>query len=267
MQQLLKVLAVTGPTATGKTRLAIRLAEIFSGEIVSVDSRQVYRGMDLGTGKDLAEYGPVPYHLIDVADPREEYNLFYFLRDAARALARIAQKRKLPVLCGGSALYLAALLQDYRPGNREFPFKLDALTLGVYFPRATVRERIAARLDARFAAGMTEEIRRLHEGGISWERLESFGLEYREIARYLQGKVSFEEMRTLLLNRIRQFAKRQDIFFRKMEREGVQIHWLNGGNPEEAVELCRNFLAGRAVPPPAFRMSGLRYPVKPGKNA
>ena len=261
MQKAVKVLAVTGPTATGKTRLAVAIAREFGGEIVSVDSRQVYRGMDLGTGKDLADYGEVPYHLIDVAEPDAEYNLYFFLRDAAAAIGDIAGRGRLPVLCGGSALYMAALLQHYRLENFTFPFELDALTLGVYYPRETVRRRIAERLDARFAAGMTDEVRRLHdERGVSWEKLEAFGLEYREIARFLQGKTKEAEMRTLLLNSIRQFAKRQDIFFRKMEREGVAIHWLKEGDPEAAKKLCREFLAGEPVPPPDFRMLDIRYP-------
>jgi tRNA dimethylallyltransferase len=116
------------------------------------------------------------------------------------------------------------------------------------------------RMDARFEEGMIDEVRRLRENGVTWERLESFGLEYREIARHLQGKTSREEMHELLLNSIRQFAKRQDIFFRKMEREGVVIHWLPEGNPDQAAELCRKHLAGIPLPPPEFRMCDIHYP-------
>ena len=118
MAEILKTVVITGPTATGKTALAVWLARIFNGEIVSVDSRQVYRGMDIGTGKDLDEYGEVPYHLIDIADPaREEYNLARFLPDAYRAIREIVERNHVPILCGGTALYLAALLDGYRlPG-------------------------------------------------------------------------------------------------------------------------------------------------------
>lgn len=282
MSHSVKVIAVTGPTATGKTALAIDLARRFHGEIVSVDSRQFFRGMDLGTGKDLAEYREggeaVPYHLIDIADPNEEYNLARFVHDAYRAIGEIAARDRLPILCGGSAMYLDALLQGYRlPGaalpreeerhrqNREAaesfvpPFRLAALTLGVYYPRAEVRERIARRLDARLNNGMIEEVAALHAAGVSYERLEFFGLEYREIARFLQGQVSREAMREELLIRIRQFAKRQDIFFRKMEREGVSIHWLKAGSEPDPVPLIRQFLAGEPLPPPAFRMMDTFY--------
>jgi len=264
MQQSSKVLAVTGPTATGKTRLAVHLARCFEGEIVSVDSRQVYRGMDLGTGKDLADYGDLPYHLIDVANPRDEYNLYRFMQDAANAISGILKRGRLPVLCGGSALYLASLLQDYHLETFALPLRLNALTLGVYFPRETVRRRIAQRLDARLDAGMVGEVQKLHDQGVSWERLDSFGLEYRWIARHLQGMIDFEEMRSLLLNNIRQFAKRQDIFFRKMEREGVVIHWLPEGDPAEEEKLCGMFLMGESLPPPVLRISEISYPRKNG---
>ena len=135
--------------------------------------------------------------------------------------------------------------------------------LGVYFPRKTVHERIEKRLDARFAAGMCDEVQKLHDlQKVSWKKMEFFGLEYREISRYLQGEVSFEEMRYTLLCRIRQFAKRQDIFFRKMEREGIPIRWLKAGNAQEAEELINLFLNNGKLPEITFRMSETFYGKK-----
>ena len=283
MDKKVKIIALTGPTATGKTALAVRLARKYNAEIISVDSRQVYRGMDLGTGQDLAEYEEIPFHLIDIADPAtEEYNLSAFCQDAFQAISDITSRGKLPLLCGGTPLYMTAILKSYRlPGGAlphhsegvprvrqnpdgEFsfvpPFETDPLVLGVYFPRKTVHERIEKRLDARFDAGMCDEVKRLHdEQGVSWEKLEFFGLEYREISRYLQGAVSFEEMRYTLLCRIRQFAKRQDIFVRKMEREGIPIRWLNEGDPLAAEELINRFLDGGELPEITFRMSETFY--------
>ena len=283
MSEKVKIIAVTGPTATGKTALAVKLARRFGGEIVSVDSRQVYRHMDLGTGKDLEEYGEVPYHLIDVADPAAQvWNLSDFCRCAFEAVAGIRNRGRLPILCGGTALYLDALLKGYRlPGGalppREKgvprssadssgppsftpPFELDALVIGVLFDRGAVRERIEKRLDARFRAGMTDEVKRLNdEFGVSWEKMEFFGLEYREIAAYLQGKCSFEEMRQTLLDRIRQFAKRQDIFFRKIERSGVDIYWCREGTDPDPAGLAARFLAGETLPPPAVRLAEIHY--------
>ena len=274
-----KAIVVTGPTATGKTGLAVKLARRFDCEIISIDSRQVYRKMDIGTGKDLEEYGDVPYHLIDIADPAAgDYNLWKFCHDAFSAVDDITHRGKTPLLCGGTALYLEALLRSFTlPGEQlpmrekgvprtrredsgaegRFtpPFKLDALVLGVYYPRLEVRSRIEQRLDARFAAGMVDEIAQLNRDGVSFEQLEFYGLEYREISAYLQGKVSFEDMRTNLLNRIRQFAKRQDIFFRKLEREGIDIHWIERGDFTEACDLVSAYLDGREIPEPQFRLS------------
>jgi len=278
-----RMLAITGPTAAGKTALAVKLARRFNGEIVSIDSRQVYRGLDIGSGKDLAEYGEVPYHLIDIADPAcEVYNLYRFCNDAFAAIDDIVRRGKMPVLCGGTALYLNALLQGYRLPGGELPprvagesrcrqngealpsfvppFGLDALVIGVYYDRKTIRERIEKRLDARLAEGMIDEVRKLHdENGVSWETLEFFGLEYREVSLYLTGKNSFDEMRKTLLDRIRQFAKRQDIFFRKMEREGVVIHWCRGGSDPSPEELVEKFMAGSVLPPPAIRLCEIDY--------
>ncbi len=274
-------MVLTGPTATGKTALAVHLARRFRGEIISADSRQVYRKLDLGTGKDLAEYGEIPHHLIDIVEPTGNYHLAAFLPDAYRALAEIYARGRLPLICGGSALYVAALLEDYRlPGGafptRESglprirkgseapsftpPFPVDFLTLGVYYPRETVRRRIEERLDARLEAGLVEEVRALHDQfGVSFQKLEFLGLEYREVAAYLQGRCTREEMRTTLLNRIRQFAKRQDIFFRKLEREGQTIYWLPGGDPETAAGLIEHFLAEEPLPEPELRLSEIYY--------
>lgn len=286
MSEKVKIVAVTGPTATGKTALAVALAQRFDAEIISVDSRQVYRFMDLGTGKDLEEYGTVPYHLIDIADPgKDTYNLSQFCRDAFAAIEDITKRGKLPLLCGGTALYLDALLKGYRlPGGKlperekgvarsvadyeaepSFtpPFELDSLVLGVLFDRNIVRERIEKRLDARFEAGMIEEVRQLHEKeGVPYEKLEFFGLEYREIAFYLQGKCTFEEMRQSLLDKIRQFAKRQDIFFRKIERSGQDIYWCREGKNPDPVELVQKFLAGEKLPGITFRLADVNYGKK-----
>jgi tRNA dimethylallyltransferase len=320
MNETVKIIVITGPTATGKTALAVKLAHNFKGEIISADSRQVYRGMDLGTGKDLDEYTidgtPVPYHLIDIADPAYEYNLREFCKDTWQALENIHSTGHLPFICGGSALYLDAILAGYDlPGappdkglrdelisksktellemlksaspqlftefkdtdnkkrilralekaknlerKLEIPrITLEPLILGVYFPRKTVHKRIEERLDKRLQHGMIDEVEQLHNQGVSWERLEFFGLEYRYIAEYLQGKTSYDEMRYTLLTKIRQFAKRQDIWFRKMEREGRDIHWISEGNYDQATKLVKDFLAGQPLPEPEIRIKDIDY--------
>jgi tRNA dimethylallyltransferase len=105
------ILAIVGPTASGKTGFAVAVARQGNGEIISGDSRQVYRNMDIGTGKDLAEYAEIPYHLIDVAPAGEKYNLYQYLRDAAIAYEEISARGKLPILCGGTGLYVESFLK------------------------------------------------------------------------------------------------------------------------------------------------------------
>ena len=280
-----KCVVITGPTATGKTALAVQMAKKFNAQIISADSRQVYRGLDIGSGKDLEEYENVPYHLIDIADPAKEvYNLARFCRDAFDAIRKIRDAGQLPILCGGTALYLLALLDGYHLPGGELPprssgvprvrrnsgladsfippFELDALILGVYYPRNEVRERIRIRLDKRLEQGMLDEGRKLLDSGVTMQQLEFFGLEYREMAYHLAGKCTFEEMRNTLLNRIRQFAKRQDIFFRKIERSGQEIFWCREGKEPDPFELVKLFLENRELPPVTFRLADVDYGKK-----
>ncbi len=131
------LLVVLGATATGKTSLAVHLAKEFQGEIISADSRQIYRGMDLGTGKDIEEYVvdgmPIPYHLIDIADAGYKYNVYEFQRDFVKAFEQISAKNKMPVVCGGTGMYLEAALKGYKliavPKDQEFRDELEAKSL------------------------------------------------------------------------------------------------------------------------------------------
>lgn len=299
-----RVIVILGPTACGKTAMAVSLARRLHGAVISADSRQVYRGLDIGSGKDLEEYvtggKPVETRLLDIADPAagEPYSLADFMRDAKNAILELEAQGSVPILCGGTGLYLHALIRGYKlpggPADRAFrrsvreedrsrfaeslagrydlsngednnlyrlsrkmeiescrtfsPYggpleNAEYLVLGAFRPRAEIHRRIEARLDERLAHGMIDEIRHLHdERKVSWEKLESFGLEYREVSRYVQGGVPFEEMRNHLLVKIRQFAKRQDTWFRKMQKEGVVIHWLPPDALDEAERLCHEFL-------------------------
>ena len=127
------MIVVTGPTATGKTRRAVDLAKAFDGEIISADSRQVYRGMDLGTGKDLEEYGYIPFHLIDICPAGYRYNLFEYLRDFQIAYDDINARGRLPILCGGTGLYVESVVNGVRlpdvPENPQLRASLASKTL------------------------------------------------------------------------------------------------------------------------------------------
>ena len=229
---------VLGPTASGKTRYAVALAEALGGEIISADSRQVYRGMDIGTGKDLAEYGPVPYHLIDIAEPGTQYNVWQFQQDFLRAWADIRRRGAVPILCGGTGMYINAVTRGYDFSQRQplsaargeaLPregFPQRPFFIGTLVDRDTRNARIDARLDARLQEGMVDEIRGLLKRGVPAEALISYGLEYKFVTLYLQGVLTYDEMRTQLATAIHQFAKRQMTWFRGMERSGVRIYWV-----------------------------------------
>lgn len=288
---------VLGATATGKTALAVKLAQVKHGEIISADSRQVYRGLDLGTGKDLQEYGSIPYHLIDICDLSCEFTVFHFQQEVYRIFPQLIEKDALPIIAGGTGLYLDAILRGYElipvPEDPALRKELASKTLpelqdmlialkpdihnktdleqpdrlvraieiaryrqehpesaavhlhnvppikpkiyGISFERSILRERIRRRLIARIDAGMIEETEQIHAQGYSWERLESLGLEYRFTAQYLQGKIESKEAYIEQLYRaIGQFAKRQETWFRRMERNGIEIEWIDGN---EAAQL------------------------------
>lgn len=292
------LLVLLGPTASGKTRLAVAAAEALGGEIISADSRQVYRGLDIGSGKDLGEYGKVPYHLIDIVEPGYEFSLFDFVSRFAAAFRAICRRDRLPVLVGGTGLYLDAVLRGYRlvevpedPALRRRLAGLDMEQLrarlrnlradlhnrtdlenrnrliraieiaegerqngtaaidlpdftphvyGLTWPRSVLRKRITARLQDRLQNGLIEEVAGLHAAGVSWETLDFYGLEYRFVAAYLQGRLSRNDLFQKLNSAIHQFAKRQETWFRRMQKQGVEIHWLEAA-AEPLPELLRDW--------------------------
>jgi len=301
----LDMLAILGPTASGKTCLAVALAQELGGEIISADSRQVFRGMDIGSGKDLHEYGRVPYHLIDILDAGGEFSVFDFQRRFLGAFAEIAARGAVPILCGGSGMYLDAALRGYRmvevPHNDSLraelatktgvelveelyrlkpdqhnstdlldrertvraieiargevencsacePFpRLQTSVIGIRWEREALRQRITDRLRERLDNGMIEEVQRLHADGIAWERLDYYGLEYRYVGAYLRGDMNRNDMFQRLNSAIHNFAKRQGNWFRRMERHGVAINWIEGAGDQPA--QAREIIRGGSIAP------------------
>jgi len=302
-----KLIVIMGPTAGGKTRLAAHIAHHTGSEIISADSRQVYRGMDIGTGKDLEDYNvgnqKIPYHLIDIREAGEKYNVFEFQHDFLEAYQDITSRNKPAILCGGTGLYIDAVTKGYRllpvPPNPELRRKLAGkslpelatllsgykklhnttdvdthkrairaieiadyysnhpeadlhfpkfapLFIGIKYSRENRRKRITQRLYQRIEAGMLDEVVDLHNRGISYEDLEYYGLEYKFIALFLKGELTKETMIEKLNIAIHQFAKRQMTWFRKMEREGNLIHWIEGEQSFDtklarALEIIKTF--------------------------
>lgn len=305
------LLTILGPTASGKTRLAVALAGECGGEIISADSRQVFRGMDIGSGKDLHEYGRVPYHLIDILDAGEEFSVFDFQRRFLQAFAEITARRAVPILCGGSGMYLDAALRGYRmvevPRNvilraelakksdielveelwclkpdqhnstdlldrertvraieiargeldngavREPLPRMRTIVIGIHWERESLRRRITDRLRERLDNGMIEEVERLHASGIAWERLDYYGLEYRYAGAYLRGDMSRNDMFQRLNSAIHNFAKRQGNWFRRMERHGVAINWIEGAGDQFA-QAC-DVIKSRTISEQSIRLA------------
>lgn len=287
-----KIIVIVGPTASGKTGLAIELAKKFDGEVISADSRQVYRGLDIGTAKVTPEeMDGVPHHLLDVADLKEVYTAADFKRDALLAIDDIIARGKLPIICGGTFFYIDALLgkaslPDVEPDEelraeleeksaaelldilrsldparaakidqenprrliraieiarslgrvpeteaKECPYAI--LTIGLMVDMETHGEVLKNRILERLNAGMAEEVKRLSKDGVTHERLERLGLEYRYLSRYLRGLMSLNEMIEELTIKSRQFSKRQMSWLRR-DRE---IKWFHRGDDKITVEV------------------------------
>ncbi|SFA38082.1 tRNA dimethylallyltransferase [Pedobacter suwonensis] len=287
------LIIILGATASGKTKLAVSVADALNGEIISADSRQVFKRMDIGTGKDLQEYHingkTIPYHLIDILSPGERYHVDAFKNDFYKAFAAITKKNNMPVLCGGTGMYIHSLLQNQTytavPVNQPLRDRLDLLSkeelvlilqsdesqnighvdlsskkrliraleiadylkhnileevnrpslkpviFGLKNEVEVTRAKILSRLTERLKAGLVEEVEQLLKEGIDREILVFYGLEYKFIVNYLDGLLTFEELKLKLGTAICQYAKRQNTFFRKMEKDSVEIIWLDASMP------------------------------------
>lgn len=239
-----RILTILGPTACGKTGFAAHLAYDIDGEIISADSRQVYRGMDIGTGKDLVDYvvdgKQVPYHLIDIVDAGVRYNVYEWQQVFLTSYEDIMSRGKVPILCGGTGMYIESVIKGYEFDGRTFP-PFDSVIIGLKIDRELRREKITKRLVARLDEGMVDEIKGLIEKGVPAEQLIKYGLEYKYVTLYLLGQLSYDEMVSLLEIAIHQFAKRQMTWFRGMEeRRGIKIHWLDVETPiDERIQIVK----------------------------
>ncbi len=236
MEKNRPIIVVLGPTASGKTELAVSLARLIQGEIISADSRQIYRGLTIGTGKDLDVYQnggvAVNHHLIDILDVGEPYSVAHFQFDALKAIEKVEAMGQQVIICGGSGLYLDALLRDYE-FSRMTDFANESLKLNREFivfglnPNAEIRRmRCANRLTDRLNNGLIEEVVHLISNGVNPNDLIRLGLEYKWLVYLVQGEINRSEFEQGLSVAIQQFSKRQMTFFRKMERSGIPIHWI-----------------------------------------
>jgi tRNA dimethylallyltransferase len=293
-------LVILGPTASGKTGLGVALAAELGGEIVSADSRQVYRGLNIGAGKDLHEYvvegRAVPYHLIDIVDLDAEYSVYHYQRDFYAVFEDLTSRAVVPIVVGGTGLYLDAVLKGYRmvevPKRTGLRHQLESysdddlaarlrslkpdlhnttdltdrtrmiraieitlhsrdhpppptpdvrpLVLGTSWQREELRARIRRRLKDRLSAGLIEEVKQLLARGVGAEKLHFLGLEYRYVSDYLGGAIkNRNDLTQKLGSAICKFAKRQETWFRRMERNGIEIHWIDRGDLDTAKAIYR----------------------------
>ena len=288
------LITILGPTAIGKTKIAVQLAAQLNGEIISADSRQVYRGLNIGSGKDLAEYSfngkVIPYHLIDILEAGEQYDLFQFQQDFYTAYNGILERGHQAILCGGSGLYLEAALARKQllevPENSSLRNALKSHTqqqlnaylnelkphlhnttdltdrkrtiraielataekmqqspsspvaygpiFGLKMDREQLYARIEIRLEQRLNEGLIEEVEGLLQKGLSHEDLQYYGLEYKYLSMHLKEELNRTQLIQQLGQAIRKFAKRQMTWFRRMEKRGTKITWINANQSSSA---------------------------------
>lgn len=297
MNNLPPCLVILGPTASGKTSLSIKLAKKYGGEVISADSRQVYKGLDIGTGKVTPEETEgIPHHLIDIADPKTDtYSVTDFKEDTYKNLREITHRGNLPIICGGTGYYITTVVDNleyphanpryekefenlphsdiletiqrefsekeiekvdldnprrarralalhrthgFLPKIKKLPQECNFLQIGLALPKKELKENITKRLQARIHSGMIEEAQELHKNGMTLERMEKLGLEYRYLARHIDGSLTKEDMTAQLEQKIWQFAKRQMTWFKRDKR----IHWFHPREHEEITEVIDEFL-------------------------
>ncbi|HNU95585.1 MAG TPA: tRNA (adenosine(37)-N6)-dimethylallyltransferase MiaA, partial [Candidatus Paceibacterota bacterium] len=278
-----KIIVILGQTATGKSGFAVEVAKKINGEIISADSRQVYKGMDLGTGKvTKKEMGGIPHFMLDVISPKNKtFSAGQFQKMAKQKIKEILDKKNIPIICGGTGYYIDSLINSLPfpevlpnkklrkelegesatelfeilkkidknraknidaknkvrliraieiaqelgevPKLKKTKKEFETIKIGLAFPDNELKRRIYKRLIKRIKKGMIKEVEKLHESGVSWKKLESFGLEYRYVSFYLQKKMTKEEMIEKLFSAIWHFAKRQKTWWKKDK----EIIWIN----------------------------------------
>ena len=308
-----KIIVVVGSTASGKSALAVKIAKKFNGEVISADSRQVYEGMDIGTGKITPDtknssnfstgqakkkhvftHKGIPHYCIDVANPKKQFSVTQYKRLAEKAIKKIIKLGKIPIICGGTGFYIQAITENISipeikpdaklrialekkttkelfgqlkkldprraknidknnrrrliraleiiiksgkkvPELKSAP-KYETLFIGVKRGMRELKELIKSRLLKRLKMGMVKEVINLKKSGVSWKRLEDFGLEYRYIAFYLQNKLSYDEMVSKLQKEIEHYAKRQMTWFSRNKK----IHWV--ADSKQASKIIKKYL-------------------------
>jgi len=291
-----KLIVILGPTASGKSEMVVKLAKKFHGEVISADSRQVYKGMDIGTGKvTKKEMLGITHYLLDVASPKRKFTVTQYRKLTLGAISKIFKKGKVPFLCGGTGFYIQSVVDgilipevppDWElrkklekksakelfaqlkkidpkrartiekknprrliraieiviktkkpvPPLKKSPLPYPVLIVGIKKSKEELKKLIKKRFFKWLKQGFLKEILKLRKFGISWQKIEEFGIHYRVTAQYLQNKITDKEMVENSLKEIQNYAKRQMTWFKRDQR----IQWVK--NYKEAEKLVKKFL-------------------------
>ena len=230
-----KILVILGATATGKSSLAMTLAENFATEIISADSMSVYKNFDVGTAKPSElDRVKIKHHLINILEADEKFSVAEFVRQASSIVKEINLAGKIPIIAGGTGLYIQALLEGYKFADNGVKsqdkifsetgeLKYNALVIGLTMPREILYRRIDERTEKMFDAGLVDEVQKLLKQGVNPNSPPMCSIGYKEVVQYLQGKISLDETISKVKQATRNFAKRQLTWYRRMK----YINWFN----------------------------------------
>lgn len=233
-----KVLVIVGATTSGKSRLALRLAQKYNGVLICADSRQIYRSMPIGTaGPSAADVRAVPHQLFGFLSPEKKYTAAQFQRAALKAIRAALRAQKLPIIVGGTGLYVRALTQgfSFTDGIPNKPPRLDFLKIGLATPRATLYKHIDQRVEQMFRRGLVKEVAAIiQDYGAGCPAMS--GLGYRQLLPYFAGTQKLAQVIEQIKKETRHYAKRQETWFRKEP----DLVWVK--TAAQAQKLVKNFL-------------------------
>jgi len=244
MERKQKIIVILGPTASGKSDLAVYIAKNFNGEIISADSRQIYKGLNIASNKITRDKKQgIKHYLLDIITPHQDYSLYNWQQDAYKTIAKILKKKKLPIIAGGTGLYICSILQNYdlhpqNPSLRECPY--DFLVFGITPDREKLYKKINKRVDKMLDDGSIKEVKRIYKIYPNKKLMALSGIGYKQIIEYLDHKISLEEAIENIKRDTRHYAKRQMTWFRHMEKQNIKIHWNK--NKNQIKKLINAFL-------------------------
>ena len=238
------LLIISGSTGVGKTSFSLKLAEQLNVEIVSADSMQIYKSLDIGTSKATnAELSICPHHMINIVSPFKSYNVFQYVNDAQKVIQQIWQRGNLPVVVGGTGLYIESLIKNYTFNNKEPNSKIEynIKHLCLYKDRAKMYKNIDNRVDVMVKQGLVNEVKTLHEIGVKDDAQCMQAIGYKEICKYLNNETTLEQAILDIKQNSRNYAKRQITWFKHMDCEWVDVDKQTQQKLAELVQFYKKY--------------------------